>query len=39
MVQTLDIFHNEVRSHCSLRGFGEILLETVVRFITLSLEL
>jgi hypothetical protein len=39
MVQSLDIFHNEVRSHCSLRGLSKILLETVVRFIALSLEL
>jgi hypothetical protein len=39
MVQSLDIFHYDMWAYCGIRSVGEVLLETVVCLVTLSLEL
>jgi hypothetical protein len=39
MVQSLDILHYDMWAYCGIRSIGEVLLKTVIRFVTLSLEL
>jgi hypothetical protein len=39
MVQSLDILHYDMWAYCGIRSIGEVLLETVICFVTLSLEL
>jgi hypothetical protein len=39
VIQSLDILHYDVWAYCGIRSVGEVLLETVICFVTLPLEL